>query len=256
MITLATSVHDPHQGLKWLSDKYLPELSSLFDSIVLVSSPFTPNEYLAELKQSGFDVYKRKDNRIGRTYFETVKRGMKTEPDYLLYCDFDRLLHWIHHHPGELKKLVKFLQAEIPKKNKIDYIIAERRPEDYKQHHEALYETEQLPNKIITQLMGEKNVHDYLSGCFVFSQKTGKYIVEHGGSEGYQFWGAWPVYLKKKKVKILYKRFQGLSWETPNQNREAVERAGGVQKWREALSSPVEWKRRTLMAREFVERIM
>lgn len=255
MITLATAIHDPQIGLKWLSDQHLTELNKIFGSIVVVSSPFTPESYLQEIKQAGCTVMKRKDNKVGKTYFEAVKQGMKTNPDYLLYCDFDRILHWVHNYPVELRKFVRSLHEEKKLKKKVDYIIAERFPEDYKKHHEALYETEQLPNTIISQVLGEKISHDYLSGCFIFSRKAGKQILEYGGSDGYQFWGSWPVYLKKKKMNIVYKKFHGLSWETPNQNREAVENSGGVEKWREQLSSPAEWKKRTRMANEFIELI-
>lgn len=256
MITLATTIHDPHKGLEWLSTLYTTELTNLFDAIILVSSPFTPNDYLEGFKQNGWTVIKRKDNKIGKTYFEAVKQSLKTNPDYILYCDFDRILHWVHHFPGELKSVVKMLEQESVKKKKIDYIICERRPEDYKAHQESLYYTEQLPNKIISTAMGEKTPHDFLSGCFIYSKKATEAVIAYGGSTGYQFWGNWPVYLKKKKFNIIYKRFKGLSWETPNQNQEAVQKAGGVEKWRELLSSPSEWKKRTSMAGEFVQELI
>jgi len=256
MILLATSIHDPHAGLKWLSDLHLLELQSLFDGIVLVSSPFTDDAYLKKIQEAGVLVPKRKDNKVGKTYFESVKQGSAFHPDYLFYCDFDRILHWIHNSPEELKSLLKFLSREEKKKHGIDYIVCERTPEGYLQHHEALYETEQLPSRIISWAMGEKKFHDFLSGAFIFSHEAAHIAQKHGGSEGYQFWGDWPLLLKKKKMNILYKQFHGLNWETPNQNREAVKLAGGVKKWREALSTPAEWKRRTIMAREFVENIV
>lgn len=256
MIILATSVHDPHAGLQWISDLHLTELQLLFDDVVLISSPFTNDDFLKKIKEAGVFVTKRKDNKVGKTYFESVKQGSEFHPDYLFYCDFDRILHWIHNSPAELKSLLKFLQRELKKKQPIDYIVCERTPQGYLQHHEALYETEQLPNHIISRAMGETKVHDFLSGAFIFSHEAAHIAQKHGGSEGYQFWGDWPLLLKQKKMKILYKQFHGLNWETPNQNREAVQLAGGVKKWREQLSTPSEWKRRTAMAREFVENII
>lgn len=256
MIILATSVHDPHAGLQWIWDLHLTQLQSFFDGIVLISSPFTNDDFLKKIKEAGVFVTKRKDNKVGKTYFESVKQGSAFHPDYLFYCDFDRILHWIHTAPEELKSLLKFLEHELKKKHPMDYIICERTSEGYLQHHDALYETEQLPNKIISHAMGEKKFHDFLSGAFIFSHKAFHIIQKQGGSDGYQFWGDWPLFLKKKKMNILYKQFHGLNWETPNQNREAVKLAGGVKKWREQLSTPAEWKRRTAMAREFVENII
>lgn len=256
MIILATTIHDPKKGLEWLSSLYTKELSQIFDGIVLVSSPFTPNEYLEGFKKNGWTVIKRKDNKIGKTYGEAIKHSMKKNPDYIFYCDFDRILHWIHNFRGELVSLVSFLREESLKKKSVDYIVCERRPEDYKKHQESLYFTEQLPNKIISEHMGEKSFHDFLSGCFIYSHRAAEMSLLYGVTSGYQFWGAWPVHLKKQKVRILYKRWKGLSWETPNQNREAVERCGGVEKWRETLSTADEWKKRTSMAGEFVEHLI
>lgn len=256
MITLTTTIHDPHMGLKWISDLHIKELQELFDNFIIVSSPFTADEYLNELNELGIKVIKRKDNKIGKTYFEAVKQGYKTKADYIFYCDFDRILHWVHSYPTELKRFIKFLRDQTIQKKRIDYIVCERTPEGYKKHHEALYETEQLPNKVISKKIGEKNFHDFLSGCFVFSHKAVTSAIEHEGSSGYQFFGEWPLMFKQKKVNILYKQFKGLEWETPNQNREAVEKAGGVEKWREILSTPEEWKKRVKMAREIVETIL
>ncbi len=256
MIVLACTIHDPQAGLKWLSDKHVSWLLSLFDKVVIVSSPFTSDQYLLSLKQSGPVIKKRTDNRVGRTYFEAIQQACKFNPDYVWYCDFDRILHWSEHFPSELKKFVKFLKMQVGQNKQPDYVVCERTRQGYLKHHTALYETEQIANMVISHSMKQKTMHDFLSGSFVFSRKALRLIQKSGPTSAYEFFGHWPVLLQKNKMKILWKKFHGLEWETPNQNREAVQKAGGVEAWRESLSSPQEWERRTKIARSVVKNIL
>ncbi len=256
MIVLASTIHDPDVGLEWLSNKHLPWLLTLFDTIIIVSSPFTSDKYLFSLKQSGCVIKKRKDNRIGRTYFEAIHQAGKVNPDYVWYCDFDRILHWAENFSSELEKFVKFLKIQVQNKKKPDYVVCERTQEGYMKHHTALYETEQIANMVISHGMKQKQVHDFLSGCFIFSRKALGLIQKFGPTTGYEFFGDWPILLQKNKMNIVWKKFRGLEWETPNQNRKAVEAAGGVQAWRQALSTAEEWERRTKIARSVVKNIL
>jgi len=249
MLVLASTVHDPEAGLKWLSDLHLGELFGLFDKIILSASPLTNREYLKELKKAGVDVNVLSVNKPGLVYFDAVKRAYKTNAITIFQCDFDRVLHWAHFFSSELNKAAK-------EALKHDYIVCERPPKEYKDHHEALYETVQLPSEIIAKRLGEKKFHDYLSGCFVLSKKAARIAVEHGGSVGFQFWGYWPVLMKEKSIKLDYLFFKGLGWETPDRFQKEVASAGGVEKWRENLSTPAEWKKRVKMARESVEEII
>lgn len=256
MVTLTCTAHDPHGGLQWLSDLYMDDLNELFDKTIIVCTPETKKEYVKLLKDQGANVISLKQNNVGRTYFEAIKKGYADSSDYLFYCDFDRILHWMHTHRKELKQFISYLRREEKKKNRVDYVICERSPLAYKTHHDALYWSEQLPNIIISHKLGERKQHDHLSGCFVYSKKAAKYIVQHGGYKGQQHWGAWPVELKKRKVKIIYKKCLGLEWETPDRYQEKVKELGGVDAFRKHLSTNEEWVKRTIWAKEFIEEIV
>lgn len=258
MIVLCSTVHSPEAGLKWLSDIHLETLKEIFDDIIVVASPLTDKKYLQELKNSGVAVEQRKNNNIAKTYYRAIELGSKTNADYIFYCDFDRILHWVHTYKKELQTFVKNLHKEsLKKKSFLEYSICERTKEGYAKHHEALFETEQIASRVINHFLGEKKPHDYFGGSFIFSAKAVKIILAQGKNvNGQEHWGYWPVLLKKNKIKVSYKICKGLEWETPDQYRKAVEAAGGLEKWREQLSSKEEWKRRTLWAREFVGKLL
>lgn len=256
MITLTCTVHDVHGGLQWLSDLYMHDLVELFDTIIVVCTPQTNKKYTELLKEREVKVIVVKHDDVGKTYFEAIKKGWSTDADYLFYCDFDRILHWMHTYPKELKRFVSYLRREEKKKDRVDYVICERSSAAYRMHHDALYWSEQLPNMIISRKLGEKKQRDHLSGCFVYSKKAATHVVRYGGYKGQQHWGAWPIELQRRKVKISYKKFLGLEWETPDRYQEKVKQLGGVDEFRKNMSTNEEWVKRIGWAREFIEEIV
>lgn len=256
MINLATTIHDPNAGMKWMSDKHLGQLSGIFDNIYLTSSPYTKPEYLEDLKQNNLYFNKREDNQIGRNYFDPISRAYSDEVSYVFYCDFDRILHWIKDYPEELRNLVSYLESESVKSGGVDYIVCQRTEEGYKEHQQSLYLTEQIPNKIISSKLNLEQQKDFLAGCFIYRSTSARHIIDQGGYDNLSFFGAWPVLLYKKGVSIEYRKFKGLGWETPDWNREEVKAVGGLDEFREKLNSREEWKKRTNMANEFVEEII
>lgn len=253
-INLATTIHDPKAGMKWMSDKYLDKLKQLFSGIFLSSGPETEKNYLKKLKEENINLNERKGCKIGRNYFDSIKRAYKNDPDYVFYCDFDRVLHWTKDHFEELKQLIKFLDQQ--KEDGVDYIVSQRTESGYKEHQDSLYLTEQLPNKIISEKMDLSSQKDFLAGCFIFSREAAQIIVDDGSYDNLAFFGSWPVLLKQKGVNIEYKKFKGLGWETADWHREEVQQAGGKDELRKKLNSKEEWRKRVKMANEFVEEII
>lgn len=246
MTIITCGLHDPKAGLRWTAEKHLPILQGIFDKVIFTASPDTDPDFLDWLEEQGCEVHRRKANIIAKTYFDSIKHGVDTGAHSIFYCDADRALHWARMYPEEL--------AVIPKKlKKLDYFIGMRGPREYQSHHDALYYTEQLPNFIISQAMGEKKQRDYLSGCYGFSQKAATYIIKHMKANDFGLFGEWPVIMKKHGFKPTYTVCQGLEWETPDQNQDDVKRCGSVAAYREWLSSPAEWKKRADMALQFVK---
>ncbi len=247
MITITTTIHDPDAGLKWLSELHVASLLKVCDSLIVVATPATNPQYLDRLTAQGCTVFRASKNIPGRVYYEAVRRGYETGAERIMYCDFDRLLHWVHTFPDDLKRMPRRLSG--------DMTFVERLPEDYKAHHEALYETEQLANKVLSYRLGKKECHDHLSGCFLLSRRAAKIVVRYP-TDGYQFYGWWPMKVRAAKLKVSYRSSPGLAWETPDRFQKEIAKAGGLAPWREQLSSKEEWKKRVIMAREFVEKCL
>lgn len=249
MVILTCGLHDPQAGLFWSARKHLRILFDIFPEVIVTASPQTDLAFLDWLAEQGCTVYRRKKNAIASSYLASIKHGQATGAQSIFYCDADRALHWARAYPQELKRVMK--KAAL-----VDYFIGMRGPREYGSHHDALRYTEQLPNAIISQAMGEKKQRDYLSGCYGFSQAAATYIVKYLKAKDFSLFGEWPLRLKKQGFLPTYQVCKGLEWETPDQHLDEVTRCGGVEAYRAQLSSPEEWKKRATMAQEFVSTLI
>ena len=249
MTTLTCGLHDPEGGLLWTVEKHLNMLLNMFDQVVMTASPATDKVLLERLETHGCIVHRRSMNSAAQTCFDAIGHGLETGAEVIFYCDADRALHWARTYPEELRKVAKLA-------TRTDYFIGMRGQQEYQSHHEALYYTEQLPNAIISQAMGEKKQHDYLSGCYGFSKKAATYIVKHMKANDFSMFGEWPLLMKRHGFAPTYRVCKGLEWETPDQHMDDVERCGSIEAYREWLSSPAEWKKRATMAMEFVKTLV
>lgn len=250
MIVLSTTIHDPEGGLAWLSEKHLGMLRQLFDAIVLVASPATNHQYLHELREQGVHVHQLEENTIGQVYYDAIRYALDgdTTPDHVFYCDFDRILHWVHTFADELASFVQYLRTE----SQDDYIVCERSERAYASHHGPLYETEKIPNMVISHAVGANKTRDFLSGSYVMSRKAARLAVEMGAYDGWEHFGSWPVLMYDNAFQLSYFSFDGLEWETPDRFQGDVKRAGGLDAWREERNTASEWLFRTTMAQSIV----
>lgn len=248
MTTLTCGLHDPEGGLRWVAETHVLVLCQTFDHVTFTASPTTDASFLSWLEENGVSVHRRKSNVIAKTYFDAIKHGIEHPSEAILYCDADRAFHWARTYPQELRRVKRLVE-------KTDYFIGMRGPREYQSHHDALYYTEQLPNAIISKAMGEKRQRDYLSGCYGFSRNAATYIIKHMKATGLSLYGDWPLIMKRHGFAPTYRICKGLAWETPDQHMDDVKRLGGIEAYREWLSSPAEWKKRAIMAMEFVKTI-
>lgn len=249
MTVLTCGLHDPKAGLQWLSDRHSKKILSMFDQVIVSASTLTDKAYLQRLGEQGFIVHRRKKKQITTSYLEAIKQASILDPDTILYCDFDRAMHWVHTQAKELSYVAKHIEPT-------GYFIGMRGPKEYKTHHDALRYTEELPNAIISDFMGESSRKDYLSGCYGLSRAAATFVIKHIPFTSWATFGEWPLIMKKNGFSPTYAVCKGLAWENASQHQEEVKRAGSVAAYREQLSTPAEWKRRSEMAREFVSSLI
>lgn len=244
MAILSCSLHDPRAGLAWMLP-HVTALRAIFDRVIVTATSSTDNSLLQELRRLGCTVAKRRDDTVGLTYRATVRRGYAAGARTLFLLDFDRALHWARTRPDELARAAKRAERH-------EWFIGERTPRAYRSHHLPLYKTEQEPNRIIAERLGEKNPHDYLSSCVGLSRGAQEAILATPTRRDLSLFGLWPLALKKAGYRPAYAAYEGLEWETADQNRDKVKEAGSVAVWRKSLDNPAEWEKRERMANEFV----
>ncbi|MBM3992502.1 MAG: hypothetical protein FJ298_16100 [Planctomycetes bacterium] len=248
-IVLAATINDSHGGLAWLVEKHLLALFELFDEIFLVAPPDTNKDLLAAFTRGGCHVTQWTGKKPVCGYHIAVSKGVKAGAEHIFYIDMDRVLHWMETHPHELKKAVALAK-------KTDWLIGERHPEDYRAHPKAMYQTEQLPNAIISQVVGSNKTRDFLAGTFSFSRRAATLIIKKGDCDFPELFGLWPKLLSEQGFKPLFKTYRGLSWETPDRYTDEILRSGGLKKWREQYSTATEWEKRVQYMVGFVRRIL
>lgn len=244
MAILSSSLHDPHAGLAWM----LPHVATLratFDKVVVTATASTSDALLLDLRRLGCAVAKRPNDTVGLTYRDTVRRGHMAGARTLFLLDFDRALHWARTRPEELARAAKRAERH-------EWFIGERTPRAYRSHHLPLYKTEQEPNRIIAKRLGERTTHDYLSSCVGLSRGAQEAVLSAPTRRDLSVFGLWPLAVKKAGYRPAYATFEGLEWETADQNRDKVEALGGVAAFRASLDNPAEWEKRERMAIEFV----
>lgn len=245
MLVLATTLFDQKGGLRWLCDLHLSDLIELFDEITVVATLDTDKDLIKQFGRAGIQVLQPKKQGIFNGYYLSLKAAHQAGADTVFYADFDRILHWIHTYPDELKKVIR-------KSSKYDYLILGRTPRAHASHHEPLYLTEPTANRMISLAMEEREERDYLGGAFTMSRGAVAKILQKGTCKFFELYSIWPLLLKRSGYAPQYLRCEGLEWETPDRFQVEVKKAGGVAAWRETQSNPIEWKRRADIAQQIM----
>lgn len=240
---LASTIHDENGGLSPLFDKHLPLLLKQVSRVLLVATPATSQPLLKKIEARGCHVLQLKRDKPGSGYRTAIREGVKQSEDSpILCCDIDRVLHWMETYPKEWERMVKAV-------SKNEYTIYERTPRAYRTHHEALYETEHIANAITSCALGERNIHDYYATGMSFSSRVAKKLAASKVlSADWRILSEIPLFLQSQKIHPTYRACEGLEWETPDRFQDAIQKAGGLDTWREQLSTPTEWRNRTRIA--------
>src|SRR5258706_8265406 len=111
-ITLATTYHDAHDRMHDQIVHALPTLTRLFDRIAVQASAAAPPRSLALLTQAGASIGQDDPQQLGgaaqlgRIRRAVLALALQQQPTFLLYFDFDSMLHWVQHYPDELAAVV------------------------------------------------------------------------------------------------------------------------------------------------------
>jgi len=219
------------------------QLRCLFISAYVAYTPRTQPQLIKRLQSEGYGTIKA-GSTVVSAYQAALRRPLNDE-DNILYCDFDRALHWIKNYPDELKAL-----AQSPLDN--DYILIGRTSRAFLTHPETQVTTERIGNIVASKTLGFTETRDILGTTWIMTPEMASMILRREAVNKFGFYTDWPMTLWRSAKKPLYLEREGLEWETPDRYQDEI-RSQGYEKWRTGYQTAQEWRKRVEMLKDFIE---
>lgn len=250
-ITLAATHHDPEGRLFEQTQRILPHLLELFDSVVLHLTSTTVAQSEKLLREAGAHVTREKGEPGGLMQLGTPRRAvvgqaLERGAEYLIFCDFDRMLHWAEFHAEELAHAI----ARVPSH---DFIVFGRTERAFATHPRCQHDTEAPINTVFAAVSGQ--AWDTGAGARGMSRRAAEALLAgcHDQSVGVDV--TWPLFLLRQNTfNMQYMPTEGMEFETADRYADQVAELGSAEAWRERLDrDPKQWALRLELARVEVE---
>jgi hypothetical protein len=188
-------------------------------------------------------------NHLGWFRRAAVQLALHGPCPFILYCDFDRILHWMEFHPQELSDVAQRL-------TRYDFTVLGRTPRAFATHPRLQRDTEAIINHVFERVSGR--VWDTGAGARGLSRRAAEVIVADCHDDQISNDVTWPLCLAQRGGFTLgYIETEGLEFETPDRYPAEVAQAGGVAQWSEQLDDdPQHWAHRLELARIEVEAML
>jgi len=252
-ITLATTYHDPRGVLYEQLARLLPALTEHFAHIVVDASPeLHPatltllRAHTAQLVQEARPFSPDGVPHLGKARRNALALALQQDTPFVMYCDGDRILHWLDHYPAELATVLATLTA-------YDFTIMGRTPRAFASHPRVQTDTEAIINQLYTTLSGRN--WDITAAGRGMSRAAAQALVAGCHDDTIGVDATWPLFIQAHGgLSMGYIETEGLEFETAAQQPVAVAAAGGVAAWKATLDrDPQAWAFRLNVARVEVE---
>jgi hypothetical protein len=202
-VTLAAT-YNPRGEIRRLQRLY-PQLQAVYSYIVISLPPWTTDEDLAVLDAfPGVQMALNVEWSHGR--YTALKVALESDNLAIHYADMDRLLRWVETRPEEWQQTVRTVEQS-------DYLVIGRIEAAYATHPQALIETEQISNAVVSHLVGQ--ALDVSAGSKGFSRRAVEFLMANsapGRALGAD--GEWTVLLHRGGYRVDYLEVDGLDWES------------------------------------------
>jgi hypothetical protein len=254
-VVLATTLHDPEGRLCDQLERVLPVLTSLFDGLT-VRATYASDERLLEHLVIGGAHIAREDlsqvtdgSKIGLSRRTAVELALKLSAQFVMYCDFDRALHWAEYHPQELAETATAITAH-------DFTVLGRTPRAYDSHPRVQRDTEAIINHVFGVVSG--NAWDVSAAGRGLSRRAAEAIVEGCADDKISTDVSWPMFVQRGGgFSMAYLETEGLEFETADRYPDEIDRAGGRAAWIAQIDAdPGQWAQRLDLARVEVEGLL
>jgi hypothetical protein len=235
--------HDPDGRCNWLLKQHLPDLRTMFkDSFVVVTqTTFNNLETRSLLESAGFRITVRSSGREAQNgtaaHISLVAGYDRGQGNYLFFGCLDRTLHWLHHYPEELQRVLTNGMQDS------DYIVVGRTERAFLTHPLVQQQPETETNMAASRLLNLPDI-DVAAGCRMMTKPAAREIVQllarkniftNRGIDVSD--SLWPLIVHLEGQKVGSIRTEGLEFETPDQYGEEI-RELGYEKWVEANFTP------------------
>ena len=246
-VVLAATQHDPDGRLYDQTARILPILLSIFDGVAVQATYATQARSLALVEASG--ALTRRDatsefaglRQLGHTRRATLDLALQLGAPFMLFCDFDRALHWAEHYPDELTQVV----ARIPAH---DFTVLGRTARAFASHPRNQCETEIIINDHYARVSTRD--WDVTAAARGSSAGAATAILSDCLEESVGTDVAWPLFIQESgHFTLSYIATEGLEFETADRYSDQIAAVGGIEHWIARLDAdPRQWMYRLELA--------
>jgi hypothetical protein len=250
-IVLAATHHDPEGRLYEQSVRVLPALTNIFDGLAIYTTPATQERSLALLAEHGALVGREPSGQpsglqtLGRGRRGALALGLELGGPAILFCDFDRALHWAECYPAELADVVARAAAH-------DLTVLGRTSRAFESHPRTQRDTEAIVNQVYATISGRD--WDVTAAARGLTRRAAEAILDGCLDETIGTDVSWPLFAARAGLSLGYVVTEGLEFETADRHAVEIAAAGGLERWMAQLdANPRRWVERLEIARIEVE---
>jgi hypothetical protein len=251
-VVLATTHHDPDGRLHDQAARVLPTLLRIFSGLAVQATYASQARSIELLRSAGALVRQETAAefnslaRLGSSRRAAIELGLRLEAPTLLFCDFDRALHWAELYPDELTRVAARIADS-------DFVVLGRTARAFASHPRTQRDTEAIINRVFASASGQE--WDVTAAARGLSRRAAAAILEGCHEQGIGTDIAWPLFLQRAGGFALgYVATEGLEFETADRFADEVAEDGGVESWIARIDAdPRQWALRLELARIEVE---
>lgn len=237
-VALATTYHDPNGRLYDQIYEHLPALVDIFSGIAINASAIAYEKSLRQFIEAGALIDRRSQQKAGEApNLGNARRGAVTlalehNTPFIMYCDCDRILHWVAYYPDELIKVVAQIQTH-------DFTVLGRTERAFKSHPHVQLDTEGIVNQLFHRVTGYN--WDIMAGARGLSRRAVNTIEQGCADPRISVDVSWPLHLLSlSDFTINSILTEGLEFETAAQHKTEIEEAGGYVNWVQARDADLD----------------
>jgi hypothetical protein len=244
-ISLCTTVHDPDARLTPLLLAHARALTKHYGSVHVSATNVSDADLITRLRDLGALVDTRAGSEIGTARRNVVASAARIDSNPVLYCDFDRWLHWQSTYPDELLDLPSRVLHDHPN---AWFVCLGRTRRAFETHPRVQRDTETLSNLVATIALGTDL--DVTAGACLITANGARIIVSQSTEVSNATDGEWPAIIwKSGSDRVAGILCEGLEFETATFYTKEISDHGGRASWEAATyDSTASWARRMALA--------